>query len=525
MKMMKKIFALLIAMVMVLGMSTTVFAAELPTGTAGADKTITITPPTGVADDATNTYTVYKVFSATTGANNTISYQSLDGNAPTGFVVDDANNVYLGTTTDAATGATGEISIMVGGSKKYIVPSTASELTADQIAAIAAYTGKVEVGTVSITGSTAKTVTVPDYGYYYVTTTTGSVVSINSTNKSASIQDKNTLPPVEKKIIDTAEELTAEQLLTQMVMAGTIDDNGKKALAELGREVTYTGEITVGKGAKNYVFHDKMGTGLTFKGNNFVTVTANPAVTTADWYTIKPTPDTGDTLTVTFIDGLPENTKITITYIGIVNSDNLTVDTGKNTAQLTYGDTNSNNHTPVTETNVYNAKFTVTKKDNNNQPLAEAGFIIKNANNAYYKVTETTTGEGASAVTTKSVSWYKLQTGETLEAAIAAGMITENFSDSTGAVPSFTGLVDGTYTLIESTVPAGFNKAADSTFTIAAKDYSDTNLVQAADVINNAGSVLPSTGGMGTTIFYVLGAVLMLGAGVVLVTRRRMDVQ
>ena len=102
-------------------------------------------------------------------------------------------------------------------------------------------------------------------------------------------------------------------------------------------------------------------------------------------------------------------------------------------------------------------------------------------------------------------------------------MITENFSDSTGAVPSFTGLVDGTYTLIESTVPAGFNKAADSTFTIAAKDYSDTNLVQAADVINNAGSVLTSTGGMGTTIFYVLGTVLVLGAGVVMVTRRRMN--
>ena len=65
MKKMKKIFALLIAMVMVLGMSTSVFAAALPEGTAGGDKTITITPPSGVAADAKNTYTVYKVFNFT----------------------------------------------------------------------------------------------------------------------------------------------------------------------------------------------------------------------------------------------------------------------------------------------------------------------------------------------------------------------------------------------------------------------------------------------------------------------------
>jgi len=45
------------------------------------------------------------------------------------------------------------------------------------------------------------------------------------------------------------------------------------------------------------------------------------------------------------------------------------------------------------------------------------------------------------------------------------------------------------------------------------------------DVVNNAGAVLPSTGGIGTTIFYVIGSLLVIGAGVVLVTRRRMDAQ
>lgn len=489
----KKMMVLALAMMMVLAMGTTAFAAALPTGTAGEDKTITITPPSGVATDAENTYTVYKVFNATTDGTN-IAYKSLDGTAPTGFVVDIDNNVYLGTATDAATGATGEIQITVaGGAKKYIVPSTAKELTADQIAAIVAYSGKVEVGTVTITGTTATTVTVPDYGYYYITTSTGTVVTIDSTHKSAEVKDKNTVPGLDKTITSTDKSSAG--------MAGTIDADGKKALAELGKDVEYTATITVGKGAKGYEFHDKMGSGLTFKGNGSVTVTASPEVTgiTGNWYTVKDSPDSGDTLTITFADGIAENTVITIKYVGTVNSDALTVDTGKNTARVDYGDENSNNHTPDSETNVYNAKFTVTKKDGKGQPLADAGFVVKNANNKYYKKDGTV------------VSWVD-----------DIAQATEHTSNASGEVESFTGLVDGTYTLVEKTVPAGYNKAADSTFTIEASNYESENLAQTAEVINNSGAELPSTGGIGTTIFYIIGAILVIGAGVLLVTRRRM---
>jgi fimbrial isopeptide formation D2 family protein/LPXTG-motif cell wall-anchored protein len=489
-----KQFKTLVALVLALALTMTVvgsaMAAELTTGTKGADKTITITPPNGVAADATNTYTVYKIFNADSNGT-AISYKSIDGTAPAGFVVDDAQNVYLGTATDTASGATGEITIKVSGATKYIVPSTAQELTADQIAAIATYTGKVAVGTVTITGTTETTVTVPDYGYYYITTTTGTVVTIDSTHKSAEVTDKNTIPGLDKKITNTDS--------TAAGMAGTIDADGKKALAELGKEVEYTATITVGKGAKGYEFHDKMGTGLTFKGNSSVTVTAEPAQT-GTWYTIKDAPDSGDTLTITFVDGIAENTKITIKYIGIVNSDALTIDTGKNTARVDYGDENSNNHTPDSETNVYNAKFTVTKNDGKNQPLAGAGFVVKNTNNKYYKKEGTV------------VSWV-----DNIDQA------TENFSIADGSVPSFTGLVDGTYTLIEKTVPAGYNKAADSTFTIAANDYTGENLVQTATVVNNSGAELPSTGGIGTTIFYIAGLVLVLGAAAIVIARRKAE--
>lgn len=100
-------------------------------------------------------------------------------------------------------------------------------------------------------------------------------------------------------------------------------------------------------------------------------------------------------------------------------------------------------------------------------------------------------------------------------------------SDASGNVAAFKGLADGTYSLVESVVPAGYNAIGDTSVTIndASKTdaLKDGNLKQSVTIKNQAGSVLPSTGGMGTTLFYLLGAVLVIGAGVVLVTRRRLS--
>ena len=136
-----------------------------------------------------------------------------------------------------------------------------------------------------------------------------------------------------------------------------------------------------------------------------------------------------------------------------------------------------------------------------------------------------TNANAATASAPATITWYTLPSGTTLAQAIAAGNITEYTSDATGAVPAFTGLKDGTYTLVESTTPDGYNTAADYTFTIAGNNYTQTNLEQSTTVVNESGTELPSTGGIGTTIFYILGAILVIGAGVVLVTRRRMNVQ
>ena len=106
--------------------------------------------------------------------------------------------------------------------------------------------------------------------------------------------------------------------------------------------------------------------------------------------------------------------------------------------------------------------------------------------------------------------------------------MTEITTDTTGKF-TIKGLDSATYYLTEKEAPAGYNKLAGPvTITI-----SDTGVVngttdapQGVDevkVLNQSGTELPSTGGMGTTIFYVLGSILVIGAAVLLVTRKRMS--
>lgn len=461
---MKKLASLLLALVMVFAMSATAFAESTEGPATG---TITITPPAGVNANATNTYKIYKVFDAVGDGSTSISYKLVSGKntAPAGFTVDTAGNVtYSGTGTDGLTDA--------------------------DIAAIAAYVTEADlVDTVSATGAAAVTSKALPNGYYYITTSTGTVVTIDSTNPNAVVRDKNTVPTLEKKI----------------TAANSVDADGKKALAQVGTDVEFSATITVGKGAKNYVFFDRMEEELSFKGVDSVVVKVGDVVVKNTNYIVAAGGDTDDfTFKVKFNDEyiktLAVGTEITVVYSATITSDALQTDPAKNTAWLEYGDENSNYKTPVSETVTYNAKFTVTKKDGNEQPLAGAGFVIKNADGKYYKITNGV------------VTWV-----DNIEDA------TEHFSDENGNVQAFTGLANGTYTLVEKTVPAGYNKAADFDFTVAEHDYSTGNLEKATTVVNNAGTELPSTGGMGTTMLYVVGGLLVAGAVVVMISRKKAE--
>jgi LPXTG-motif cell wall-anchored protein len=229
------------------------------------------------------------------------------------------------------------------------------------------------------------------------------------------------------------------------------------------------------------------------------------------------TPEETDTFTIQFNGNVSEDAKVTITYKATVTSDALTKDAATNKAHITYGEQNTT--TQEKEVDVYNAKITVDKTIaglTGEQKLDEgdeAQFVLtrKNADGTtqYYKYTAATIDPAADA----KVEWVTDVKDAT--------KLSFNSAHDTRA---FTGLANGEYTVVESNVPKGYLKAEDKTFTIKDADTTiQSDREQTDTVTNKKGSALPSTGGMGTTIFYVLGAALVIGAGVVLVTRRRLS--
>lgn len=171
-----------------------------------------------------------------------------------------------------------------------------------------------------------------------------------------------------------------------------------------------------------------------------------------------------------------------------------------------------------------------------------------------YKVVANKT-DGKTALTGAAFELFKKvvtvdTTGQTSEAWVSRGKVglnSDGKSDNTTTTFEWAGLDDGDYKIVEILTPSGYNTIADQYFTVTAThdlDSNDpkltglsgnrttgeitftTNTDQGSlttDVVNKQGSKLPETGGIGTTIFYVVGVVLMLGAGVLLITKRRMS--
>ncbi len=472
MKLMKKLLTAVFALVMMIGLSTRAFAEDGEPAESTVSGTITVKK-----NFKEQTYELYKIFDATATEGRTeespdgISYKlmvgktdfkaTVNGKEVDGskwFTIDDVGNVSL---ADGVSSITFDAEF-AGWAKAYGT-QIGESLTAS----------KNDDETVKWENLTA--------GYYFITTTTGSLVTVDSITPSVEVEDKNTIPEVDKTITG----------------ASDISEDGKKALAQIGTEVEFKAEVTVGKGSKSLYFHDKMDAGLTFISGS-VTVTG----VGSDKYEILDPPVAGDTFTIKFADGLTEDTdiKITITYRAIINADAVTK--VENHAKLTYGDNSTSTQESKTET--YNAKVSVKKYDGaeiNNKPLAGAGFKLKNSKGEYYHYDEKA----------NVVSWVDEASGD------------EHVSDAHGDVAPFIGLAAGTYTLVESTVPSGYNKASDTTVTVNAGDYTEKNLRQEIEIENNTGTELPSTGGTGTTMFYVFGALLVIAAGVLLVSRKRMS--
>lgn len=284
-------------------------------------------------------------------------------------------------------------------------------------------------------------------------------------------------------------------------------------------------------------------------------------------------------------DSIAAGSTIVVEYSATLNEDAVIAGDGNdNTVTLTYSNnpnydssgegggtstTPPTGETPESRVEVYTTEITILKTDEKNNVLQGAEFTLTGGGVKTVVVTgEVFVQVDNDDVGSETVIYYELQDGAyTTTSPQEEGIDTSKYvkndkgdytkyikkekvtitSDQgetvgvTGWVDSngkltFTGLGAGDYTLSETKTPAGYNTIDDIEFTInfdfKSKTFStNNNNVNAAGntlsttVVNNSGSLLPSTGGVGTQIFYVLGVILVAGAGVLLVTKRRMNAE
>lgn len=319
-------------------------------------------------------------------------------------------------------------------------------------------------------------------GYYLVDTTTGSLLNLTTTNPDAVINEKNTVEPKVDK--DVKEDSTG--------LYGKTND------ATIGDTIDFKATITTGAGYTKYVLRDTMSAGLTFNADS-VNVKVGDTPVNASNYTVTPNKD-GYTFVVEFKDSyivtLPKNTKIEVYYTATLNKDAVVEGNGNpNELDLAYGE---NKTTDKVKTTTYTYKFNIIKKDGEtNTKLEGATFKLfdKNNNIIYVELIENNV--------------YRVTTEE--------NAVLINAGEAT-----IEGLDADTYYLEEVTAPTGYNKLTSKVEVIISKVGSNNTFSRfTAEVLNYTGSELPETGGMGTTLFLTLGSILVIGFGLLLVTKLR----
>ncbi|RHB05966.1 SpaA isopeptide-forming pilin-related protein [Holdemanella biformis] len=340
-------------------------------------------------------------------------------------------------------------------------------------------------------------------GYYVVGSTVGSLCELKTTNKEVTITDKNDTPTVEKKIVKYNED-HSENL---------VDSNS----ANIGEEVVFKTTIDIKPGAKNYILHDKMDSHLRYDcilqihDNNDNNIAADTG------YVVKTTglTDADCTFELSFTEAFYANNrdnidtkklnKIYVYYQATVKDDAVVKQEMKNNTYLTFGENNTKSNEDYTTTKTF--EIPVFKYTGTDTALAGAKFILSTDPNC-------TDSTKTLKFKLNSDNKYRYDTNGTTElASLTDGMI------------HIEGIKAGTYYLKETEAPKGYNLLKTIQKIEILEDGSiklnGTENTGNVRVQNNKGSLLPSTGGMGTTLIYLIGGALVLGSGIVLANKKR----
>ena len=494
MKHARKLASLLLALIMVFALATTAFAAE----------NTTISAPKG----STRTYDVYQIFT---------------GDLYNGVL----SNVKWGQNSNGTVGEAVDQTILDA------LAAVNSKSDTEKLTVIQTYVnfGSTAIGTVS--DSNPLTVTTgyylikdngpvgngEDYSLYVVQVVGPTTISpkVGTTTSDKKVDDKNDS--------NTTEDATTWQ---------------DSADYDIGDAVPFKLSATIAQDYANYThgykltFHDEEAAGLSFNKNS-VKVYVDGMLITTGYEVVTDGLTDGCTFEVRFanlkdIASVEAGSVISVEYTSMLDTDATVGSAGnKNTSHVSYTNNpndkqaGENGKTPDDVVIVFTYQTIVNKVTKNPNydstvegseeyiPLKGAGFTLykKNASGTYEAVGSELKGEDMTTFT-------------------------------------WSGLDDGDYKLVETTTPAGHNTIADIEFTISAGHvdgdipYLNTlsgNVTSgtatftavvndgslSTDVVNNSGTQLPSTGGIGTTIFYVFGSVLVIGAAVLLVTKKRMS--
>lgn len=477
MKKLQQFFTALVAVLTVFAFGSTTLAQTVDSGKSGAG-TITISNAS-----QGQTYTAYKLFDATVTADGSgISYKLPAGKTVANFGGDTWFDV---------------------DSKGNVTAKAGADLTSAEFKAWAVANGE-KIVSAQAEDNTLVFTNVP-YGYYYIESSLGSIITVDSTKPNVTVIDKNTTNPT---------------------IPDPNDGGGKKIISngattsETTAKIGDTVNFQIKFNATNYLTKDRQTTQIVS-----YTITDTPTALAIDQNSVNVKVDGVDitakisktfdaagnmNLVLTWADAAANNktiynspAEVIITYSAVVTKD---AKEGEATNSATIGYNTIDNPTtpptpvdpdkPTETTKVTTHRFTLKKTNDAGETLTGAEFKLYDASTGGTEIKVVKDREGT----------YRVAEANEAGVAIEAGQVV------------IKGLKGGTtYYLEEIKAPNGYNVLTER----QAIEVTADNTAQ-ANVINKKGGLLPSTGSIGTTMFYLSGAVMLIGAFIFMVSKRRM---